>query len=155
MGATVAGVFDIESAKELFDIVENRFSQYCGEREKSTEDILSIIMMVNHLREWIAPGYNPYGGGKWPPADTPEKQFSRRVYEDPNFALIRQVCNGTKHATSVATDTTFDPHMFAWKSLFKVRNIFKGVPISHLVDGEPIENRISAVMKIYRGWFQK
>jgi hypothetical protein len=40
-------IFDIENAQDLFDLVENRFQRYCDSTEKSTDDILSIIMMIN------------------------------------------------------------------------------------------------------------
>jgi hypothetical protein len=50
--------FDIDNAKDLFDVVERRFKDYCDDPEKRTEDIIVVIMIVNHLREWIAPGFN-------------------------------------------------------------------------------------------------
>jgi hypothetical protein len=39
-------------------VVERRFKDYCDDPEKRTEDIIVVIMIVNHLREWIAPGFN-------------------------------------------------------------------------------------------------
>ena len=45
------------AAKDLFDIVEQKFGRYRSDSTKSAEDLILIIMIVNHLREWIAPGF--------------------------------------------------------------------------------------------------
>jgi hypothetical protein len=148
-------IFDIESPQDLFDLVERRFKLYCEAVDKSPEDILFVIMIVNHLREWIAPDYNPRNGN-WQKADSPEKYFSQKVYKDINFDVIRNLCNGTKHANKAPnTSIEYEPNIFAWKSVFAVRHIFRGVPLSYLVDGQPIESYVKPVMEMYREWFYR
>lgn len=146
--------FDIETAMDAFSILEYKFKEYCRDTAKSAEDILLILMLANHLRERIAPNFNPKRG-KWPPVRTPEQRFSKKIYEHPNFAAIRQLCNGSKHATrgTLRTDTKYERNMHAWTSFHKVTNMHKGLPISDLVDGEPIERIIEPVIERYRHWF--
>jgi|ERR1700730_3945365 hypothetical protein len=149
-------IFDIESPEELLDLVEHKFKLYCEAAVKAPEDILFIIMIVNHLREWIAPGYKPKKDGTWPNADSPEKCFSQKVFKDTNFEVIRNLCNGTKHAKKMKnTGTKYEPNLFAWPNLFAVRNIFMGVPTSYLVDGQPIENYVKPILDMYLEWFRK
>jgi hypothetical protein len=155
----VANFFDIESAKDLFDVAEQRFERYCAGSTKSAEDLILIIMIVNHLREWIAPGFGKKYDKKsktwtWPVANSEAKKFSRKVYEHANFDLIRKLCNGTKHAKTVnKADTQYEENIFAWPNLFAVKNIFRGVPVSHSVDGKPVDALISPIMEMYRDWF--
>jgi hypothetical protein len=155
----MAKFFDIESPKDLFDVAEQRFKRYCADSTKSADDLILIIMMVNHLREWIAPGFKKKCDKKsktltWPVAHSEAQKFSRKIYEHTNFDLIRQLCNGTKHADTVQkAKTQYEENIFAWPNLLAVRNIFRGVPVSHSVDGKPIEALISPIMEIYRDWF--
>jgi len=155
----VVKFFDIDSARDLFDVAEQRFARYCTDSTKSAEDLILIIMIVNHLREWIAPGFNKEYEQNcktwiWPAANSEAEKFSRKIYEHTNFDLIRKLCNGTKHAKTVKkTETQYEQNIFAWPNLFAVKNIFRGVPISYLVDGQPIENYVKPIMDMYRAWF--
>jgi hypothetical protein len=147
-------IFDIEKAEDLFGVLENEFRSYCGHSAKSAEDILLILMLTNHLREWIAPGYKRKKD-RWPAPKTPEQTFSKDIFEHPNFAIIRDLCNGTKHAIKkdLGTTTKYEENMHAWSDLHKVRDMHKGQAISYLVDGEPIERIIEPVVAKYREWF--
>jgi hypothetical protein len=148
-------IFDIENAQHLFDIVEHRFRCYRTNNEKSTEDIIAIIMILNHLREWIAPKYEPQAS-EWPPANSRAKQVSRHVYEHPSFAVIRELCNGTKHAKIMkSTSTEYDTNILASRDVVALRDIFRGVPVCHSVDGLPIEQHIELVMELYRKFFNQ
>src|ERR1700738_3117979 len=73
---------------------------YIGDCERHTAEAISLVLMTNHLREWIAPDYNPDKNGHWRPDPpvTAEQKFSREVYEDPNCEVVRDLANGTKHA---------------------------------------------------------
>jgi len=151
--------FDIENAKDLFDVVEQRFKCYRSDSTKSAEDLILIIMIVNHLREWIAPDFKKtYDKNSktwtWPVANSEAEKFSRKIYEHSDFDLIRKLCNGTKHAKTVKkAETQYEENIFAWPNLLAVKNIFRGVPVSHSVDGKPIDALISPIMEMYRGWF--
>jgi hypothetical protein len=156
----VAEFFEIESAKDLFDVAEQRFQRYCADSTKSAEDLILIIMIVNHLREWIAPGFNKtYDKNSktwaWPVAKSEAEKFSRKIYEHTDFDLIRKLSNGTKHAKTVKkAETQYEEKIFAWPSLFAVKNIFRGVPVAHSVDGKPVDALISPIIEMYRDWFR-
>jgi hypothetical protein len=143
-------LFDITGARDLFALLEQRFDHYCADPEKSTEDILLIIMVANHLREWIAPGFDPRRDA----ADSPDKKLSKQVYEHPHFNLIRQLCNGAKHlARMPPTSTEYETNVLAWRDVLAVKDVFAGVPSGHLVDGQRVEQIIGPVMHMYREWF--
>jgi hypothetical protein len=78
------GIFDIGNAKEFFASIQHRCGLYPACTVKSTEDLLYIIMGLNHLREWIAPGFGIKSDGTWPTSNTPAQALSRKVYEDPS-----------------------------------------------------------------------
>lgn len=151
----MAAFFDIESAKDLFEVVEQRFERYRSDSTKSAEDLILIVMIVNHLREWIAPGFKKNRKtGTWPVANSEAEKISRKIYEHPDFGSIRALCNGTKHASTVKkAETQYEGNIFAWPNLLAVKNIFRGVPVSHSVDGKPIDALISPIMEMYRDWF--
>lgn len=149
-------MFDIESARELFAMLRTRFGQYSEELEKSTEDAIFIVLIANHLREWIAPGYNP-SNNNWPSAKTDAERFSRRVYEHSDFALVRALANGTKHLkNSSRTDTMYFNNTMDDLRLGDVggQPIMKGIPAAHFVDDRLLETVIDPVMKLYGEWFE-
>ena len=151
-------MFDINGPKELFDVIERRYTQYRQSTEKATDDILAITIFVNHLREWIAPEYSPTYNKtrcwKWPPARNEAEQFSRQVFEHPSFNVVRQLCNGTKHAKRApSTDTQHEEDVLKWQNFLSVRDVCKGPPTAHFVDGQRIESCIDPVMELYRAWF--
>ncbi len=152
-------IFDILSPELFFYAIKRRFIRYQASRVKSTEDLLFIIMGLNHLREWIAPGYEKGKNGAWPPTNTPEQEFSRKVYGDSDHEVIRELCNGMKHVkvrnpkhtTSAAHDSTFDE----WPNVDDVREWDKGPPTEHLVDEESIGPKIQRVIDLYETWFTR
>lgn len=146
-------VFDIESARDLFNMIEHRFKKYSSDPEKATEDILFVLMVASHLREWIAPGYDPKNG-RWPKPTDHAQDFSRKIYEDENFAVIREICNGTKHARKIrATNTVYDENILGWSDFLAVKDFLKGNPVCHVVGGRPVETFIEPVIEMYRKWF--
>ena len=53
---TNSGFFDI-SSPDIFQAIKKSINEL-DEKFKSTEKLMFIIMGLNHLREWIAPGYD-------------------------------------------------------------------------------------------------
>jgi hypothetical protein len=91
----MSSFFEIETARDLFNVLDSKFNKYCERQQKDAEDILLVLLITNHLREWIAPEYGPKHDRSWPLAVTPEEEFSRKIFEHPNFATIRKLCNGS------------------------------------------------------------
>jgi hypothetical protein len=150
-------IFDVINARRLYAILKTEFEMYTEACERHTAEALSLVLMTNHLREWIAPGYSPDGQGRWKPDPpiTAEQKFSREVYEDPNFAVIRALANGTKHAKEGRPTSV----RYASDGLLRIGEVagqeeMTGVPSEHLVDGQPLEIVLAPIMDLYRGWFE-
>lgn len=161
MTKTADKIFDIDTADELFAMLRERFDQYCYDPEKSTEDAIFIVLIANHLREWIAPGYGPKGK-KWPVAKTEAQKFSQRVYSDKNFEVVRAIANGTKHLrTGPKTSVSYTGHSghqpeqdVAIIGHIAGRPILKGIPEGHYADGTNLKDIIAPVVALYREWFE-
>lgn len=153
-------IFDINNAKGLFFHIKRTRNDYFESKEKNPSELLFLIMALNHLREWIAPGYKPCGHGNWPPADTPEKQFSQNIYINCTaFETIRKLCNHSKHITrnSPDTDSEHGLDIDDWTGkIDDVADFDKGPATNYFVDGENVINIIDAVINFYETeWFEK
>lgn len=152
-------VFDIGDSRSFFASIERRYSGYIHCRCKSTEDLLFVIMGICHLREWIAPDFNPKNG-RWDPCDTDEKSFSKEIYLTDSFDTIRRLCNTSKHfelrkERQPITTVTFDSFVDDWPDFDSVASVDDGPPTSHVVDGYPVEKLIDDVLQRYRDWFSR
>jgi len=156
-------LFDLDSPKSFFDLIERRWRHYASASHKHTEDILFVVLGLNHLREWIAPGYpraRKDAEGKsyrnWDDTRNANEVFSRKIYENPAFSTIRALCNGTKHVKSqVDTTTTYRLTVSQWSDLASIRSIAKGPPSGFYVEGTLIDSIIEAVLEDYRAWFAR
>ena len=147
-------VFDFGDAKAFFDSIERAYNRYQQGPAKSTEELLYVIMGLNHLREWISPDFNPGKNRKWPDAKNIEQKLSKKIYEDDNYTIIRSLCNSTKHARyDIETDTQFGLTMDEWPDLDAVANFDLGPPKGHCVNGKPIDQIIDPVVDLYSEWF--
>lgn len=114
-------------------------------------------MALNHLREWIAPRYKKRGGS-WPPADTPEKQFSQNIYDNcPEFDTIRKLCNKSKHINrDPRTDSENGLPIDDWKDIDSVKDFDKGPAKNYSVDGGNVIGIMKKVIDFYKTeWFEK
>ncbi len=152
--------FDINSAKDLFSLIKITMKDFCNKEEKDAAKLLFLIMALNHLREWIAPGYKP-NNGNWPPANTPEKRFSQNIYVNcPEFDTIRELCNKTKHfrekRNPKITHSEHNPLVDDWKDFDSVKSVDKGPVMNYFVDGENVINIMGAVINFYNTeWFER
>src|SRR3546814_16688684 len=71
-------------------------------------------MGLNHLREWIAPGYSFDNKKRLLPEPRNDAQaFSKEIYECLEHKIVRELCNQTKHLgkeiqTSTSHEALFD-----------------------------------------------
>lgn len=148
----MSGLFDFIDALAFFKSIQRRYESYRQGRIKKTEDLLYIILGLNHLREWIAPGYNKIVN-KWPPADTAEKTFSKAVFDNHDFDILRQLANGTKHAKAVKAGYAGGASIDDWEDFDSVADVDKGPPTAHFVDGRRVEEIVGPVIQLYGDWF--
>jgi hypothetical protein len=87
-----AGIFDLNTPLDFFNSIRQIIKRYKSNKVKDIEELLYIIMGLNHLREWIAPGYDLQK-----PPKIPEETFSRAIYNTPSHETIRLLCNHSKH----------------------------------------------------------
>ncbi|MGR3301247.1 MAG: hypothetical protein ACUZ8I_01970 [Candidatus Scalindua sp.] len=150
-------IFDIKTPKDLFFYINRAMKDYCGENEKDAIKLLFLIMALNHLREWIAPGYNKDSRGNWPPANTAEKQFSKDIYELPVFDTIRKLCNKSKHVNrDPRTGSMHTLNIDEWKDFDSVASVDKGPATNYFVYGENVIDIINTVIDFYKTeWFER
>jgi len=148
-------IFDIDSAASFFAAIKRRHAVYLSplqNRGQTTEDLLFVIMGLNHLREWIAPESGPT---KYIPnrSSEEEQNFSTTIYENPNHEIVREICNATKHFKSITTTTTHGALIDDWHNIDDVAEFDKGPPTGHSINGEPIEDLLSPLVELYEQWF--
>ncbi|MBI3398729.1 MAG: hypothetical protein HY026_05805 [Deltaproteobacteria bacterium] len=150
-------IFDIYSPEEFFYSINTAWENYKKGKQKSVEILLYVIMGLNHLREWIAPGYNPEKK-LWKTPSTDAESFSKAIYNDVSFEIIRDLCNRTKHLkqmeakTSSDHDVSFDD----WSDIDAVRNWDKGPASAYSIDVIDVINIIDKVIDFYQiEWFKK
>jgi hypothetical protein len=152
-------IFDINNAKGLFFLINRTIKRFCDEEEKDAAKLLFLIMALNHLREWIAPGYKPDRNGNWPPANTAEKRFSQDIYDNCyEFGTIRELCNKSKHLKQIPEliHTEYDTLFDDWSDIDSVPDFDKGPATNYFVDGENVINLIYTVIDFYNTeWFER
>ncbi len=87
------------------------------------EPLLYVIMGLNHLREWIAPGYNPE---KTPSNE--QETFFQLIFKNASFKVINSLFNKTKHFQRMKENTSSEHNVLfdEWLDINAVRNWDKG-----------------------------
>ena len=148
------GIFDIEEPSQFFDSILRVFERYKSSRAKNVEDLLYVIMGLNHLREWIAPGYRP----DTMPQSSAESFYAEIWDEEPNFQTMNALCNRTKHLASVKaqTSSTHDLDIDEWPDVDSVRSFDLGPASGYQVDGRDVSEVCEEVIAFYQArWFAK
>jgi hypothetical protein len=113
-------------------------------------------MGLNHLREWIAPGYKDIY--KETPAVSKEQKFFLKIYDElPEFKIINASCNGIKHLkSSQNTNAEYGLKIDDWGLIGDVKSFDDGSPSKFTVDGVDIEITLKKVIDFYsKEWFDK
>ena len=110
-----------------------------------------MILGLNHLREWIAPGFKDF---KHPANDAEE--FFLLIFDNSDWKIINEICNQTKHVNPVPRlSAEYDLTFESWHSVDDVRTFDSGPPTRFTVDGHDIEPILERVSDFYRRhWFQ-
>lgn len=153
-------IFDINSAEGLFFLINRTMKRFSHEHEKDVTELLFLIMALNHLREWIAPGYGRDRDGNWPDPDNDGEQFSQDIYDKcPEFETIRKLCNKSKHIKRNSPNTHSEHGVFVDEREGKIDDLLdfdKGPAINYFVDGENVIDIINTVIDFYKTeWFEK
>ncbi|SDG53909.1 hypothetical protein SAMN05216571_11840 [Onishia taeanensis] len=144
--------FDLKSPRALFLLLKQVEKRFGEKKNKRVEDLLLLVFGFTHLREWIAPGYSP----KKKP-HTPEEQFYCEIFEFPEFKILQQLCNQSKHmaTSSSVRGAIHGSTLDEWEDLDSVQSMDCGPVLAYFIDGKNIEDVISAVRHFYeRNWFE-
>ncbi|KJE36061.1 hypothetical protein UF64_08265 [Thalassospira sp. HJ] len=158
---TEIGVFDIRSAEAFFNSGVNAYKRYqsADESRKSTQDILYVVMVLTHLREWIAPGKK---FGKGAIAEDAAHQFGIDLFEEcAAFRDLQGLCNGTKHSQAPRTEVGGGLNIDDWPNVDDVLNFDNRPPTYHILATQRGKVRvdydvcelIEGVIKRYDKWF--
>ncbi len=145
------GIFDLNTPEEFFYSICRILEQYKISTAKNIEDLLYILMGLNHLREWIAPGYD----WKKPPK-SPNEEFYQFIYKNSEFKTVNALCNRTKHLNPIRqkSSSEHDLKFDDWPDFDSVRNFDLGPASNYLVDGKNIINVLDDLVEYYKkNWF--
>ena len=84
----MSGIFDLKTSEDFFNTILRVYDRYQQSNTKDVEDLLYVLMGLNHLREWIAPEYNYKTV-----AEKPEEIFYNEIWETSSFQIINSLLN--------------------------------------------------------------
>ena len=144
--------FDIQSAEQLFHLLKSIANTFTSSKAKRAQDLLLLVFGLTHLREWIAPDFDP----RQPP-QTPEQQFYQDIYELAEFKVLQSLCNRSKHmiATNTVMGTLHESTIDDWPDVDSVLDFDRGHPTAYSVDNRDVEDVVKTVIRFYDvGWFR-
>jgi hypothetical protein len=146
------GIFDLNTSLQFFDSICRTLERYKSNNAKDIEDLLYVIMGLNHLREWIAPKYERRD------SSNPSKDFYQNIFYNSNsYKLIKDLCNRTKHLEMKAPRTTSAQYGLSvddWPDVDAVRDFDLGPASDYFVDGKNIIEIIDEIVAFYENnWF--
>lgn len=145
-------MFDVSTPKDFFFHIERAIENYESSNHKQVGSLFFIVMGLNHLREWIAPGYNHENS-----ATKPEEHFYNNIFEEcDDFKIIKDICNGVKHFKTKKL-TSVEYGLFDdIKNLDDIQMFDAGPPIAFCIDNRNVEDIMKTVSKYYtEQWFKK
>ena len=148
-------VFDIISANDFFSEIEIAFNRLNTSKSKRVADLLFVILGLNHLREWIAPGFKDARKRRSPANDA--ERFFELIFDNDDWKNVNMICNQAKHNGSVPTlCVKYGLDVDDWECVDDVSNSDCGPPTGFTVDGQDIEPILERLSDFYRmNWFQR
>jgi hypothetical protein len=143
-------LFDLQDPEHLYILVRRNLTLLGSSKVKETERLLFAVFGLNHLREWIAPRHD----GRQP-ATSDEEAFSLSIYSDPDYDVVRRICNRSKHLSTAPGELTaeYGTTIGDWPSLDSVMSMDAGPPIGFEVDGQNLLEILERVAALYETWF--
>lgn len=145
--------FDINSDEAFFQSLERAASKFRSTKIKDTAKVLYLLMGVNHLRNWICPGFN----AKDQPV-TPEQNFCVAIYSLPEFKIVNSLCNRSKHMGRMPyqLEAKYGAMVSEYPDISSLFSFENGPPLGYSVDGRDLFDIIDVVLRFYRSeWYEK
>ena len=146
--------FDINSDEALFRSLQRASSKFQSLKVKDTASLLYLLMGVNHLRDWICPGFDP----KKKNPVTPEQHFYAAIYSLPEFLIVNSLCNRSKHMGRMPyrVETTYGAMVDEYREIDSVFDFDNGPPLGYSVNGRDLFDIIAVVLNYYQSeWYGK
>lgn len=141
------GFFELGGPFDLFKKCQSDFVRF--ENEPSHYTLFNLVTSLSHLRDWIWPyGHEQYSLAS--DGDREEIDLHRALHSDPNYDLVRGLCNSAKHFRS-----NLDAQVVRESSVGLMR---AGDSLSHtyfVVDGYDVRDYFYPVMRQYRDYFER
>lgn len=147
-------IFDINSAVEFFRSLQRVRLKLQSHKVKETNDLLILVMGVNHLRDWIAPGFDWKNGIP----STPGEKFGVSIFNLPEFKITNAVCNRSKHMGRLVyrLETEYGTMIDEYPEIDSVTNFDNGPPVGYSVDGRDLLEIIDVVLRYYEtNWYER
>lgn len=152
--STGSGMFDINSDEAFFRSLQRAAAKLRSNKVKETAELLYLLMGVNHLRDWIAPGFNWKEGTP----RTAEQHFGVAIFALPEFKVVNSVCNRSKHMGTLRYNlgTEYGTMIDEYPDIDSVMNMDDGPPIGYSVDGRNLLEIVDVVLSFYEiNWFSR
>lgn len=147
------GFFDLSSPDIFFQVIKKAAAELKESQFKSTSKLMFVIMGLNHLREWIAPGCDFRTEAR-----TSAEQFFNEIFALEEFKMVNGLCNHSKHlkvsqGPLVHIQCNSIDH---WPEIDSVENLDLGPPTDHFIGDRDIQDIIARVIEYYETkWFCK
>lgn len=152
--ATDSQFFDINSDEAFFRSLERATLKFRLSKVKDTANVLYLLMGVNHLRDWICPGFN----AKEQVPTTPEQHFYVAIYGLPEFKIVNSLCNRSKHMGRMPykLEASYGAMVSEYPDIDSLFGFENGPPLGYLVDGRDLIEIIEVALRYYRTeWYEK
>jgi hypothetical protein len=144
--------FDLYDPEALFGLLKSVAESFSSSPTKRVQDLLLLVFGLTHLREWIAPDYDPQC-----PATTPAQKFFQQIYALREFKILQHLCNRSKHMVPAKSvmGTLYESPIDDWPDVDAVRDFDRGFPSAYSVDDRDVFEVIQVVIAFYdKHWFQ-
>lgn len=154
-----AQFFDMNSDHALFRSLKRVYQEQRTQKVKNTEQVLFLLMGLNHLREWVAPGFS-----KDQKASTPEQAFYSDIWSRvPEFKIVQALCNHSKHQDSkhsgsedLVLEAQFGASVSEYPSIAAVHSFSSGPPLGYRVNGRDLFDVLQVVITFYEScWYAR
>ena len=153
--------FGLQTPEDLFREIDSALTAFKTPKGTNNQTLFFLLAALNHLREWIAPGYKPNTDKNGNLRNTPKtagEKFYVLIYENPEWRLINELCNGYKHClpSESVQDDNASSLMADMHSLTGVNSLSHGHSQCYEVNGRGVVEVMETVRDFYqKEWFEK
>lgn len=91
----MGGLYNLKTAGDLYGKLKFDYENFS--REPDDYKLFNLLATLCHLREWICPeGHSSYKNIDTS-KHTNEQKVHLELYDDPNYKIIAELCNRSKH----------------------------------------------------------